>query len=144
MCIIQAPYYRYYWETATRYEPISNVMSRNRFESLKRFLHFNNNDNALPPNDEKRGRLFKIRPIFEKLRQNCVTQTPEEYNSLDEQMIKGRSFLRRYMPRKPHKWGFNFFSRNGTSGMMYDFELEGHQTQTVMCSMKKQVIVEVI
>ena len=41
-------------------------MSRNRFESLKRFLHFNDNDNALPPNDEKRGRLFKIRPIFEK------------------------------------------------------------------------------
>ena len=106
MCIIQAPYYRYYWETATRYEPISNVMSRNRFESLKRFLHFNDNDNALPPNDEKRDRLFKIRPIFEKLRQNCITQTPEEYNSLDEQMIKGRSFLRRNMLKKPYKWGF--------------------------------------
>ena len=24
------------------------------------------------------------------------------------------------MPKKPHKWGFKFFSRNGTSGMMYE------------------------
>ena len=84
-------------------------MSRNRFDSLKRFLHFNDNDNTLPPNDEKRGRLFKIRPIFEKLRQNCITQTPEEYYSVDEQIIpfKGRSILRRYMPK--NKWGFKFF-----------------------------------
>ena len=36
-----------------------------------------------------------------------------------------RSVLRRYMPNKPHKFGFKVFSRNGTSGMLYDFELEG-------------------
>ena len=29
------------------------------------------------------------------------------------------------MPNKPHKWWFKVFSRNGTSGMLYDFELEG-------------------
>ena len=29
------------------------------------------------------------------------------------------------MSNKPHKWGFKVFSQNGTSGMLYDFELEG-------------------
>ena len=120
MCVIQAPYYRFYWESATCYEPISNVFSRNRFENIKRFVHINDTN-------KNRGRLYKIRPIFEKLRQNCVSMIPEEYISIDEQIIpfKGRSFLRRYMPKKPHKWGFKIFSRNGVSGMLYDYEMEG-------------------
>ena len=77
--------------------------------------------------DENRDRLFKIRPLFEALRQNCLSQQPEEYNSINEQIIsfKGRSFLRRYMSNKPHEWGFKVFSQNGTSGMLNDFKLEG-------------------
>ena len=47
----------------------------------------------------------KIRPNFEKLRQNCPAVLPEERNSIGEQIIpfKGRSFLRRYIPKKPQK-----------------------------------------
>ena len=52
---------------------------------------------------------------------------PEKINSVDEQMIpfKGKSSLRRYLPKKPKKWGFKVFSRNGQSGFCYDFEVEG-------------------
>ena len=34
--------------------------------------------------------------------------SPEELNSVDEIMvpIKGRSYLRQYLPNKYHKWGF--------------------------------------
>ena len=51
----------------------------------------------------------------------------EETNSVDEQMIpfKGKSSLQRYLPKKPKKWGFKVFSRNGQSGFCYDFEVEG-------------------
>ena len=58
--------------------------------------------------DESKDRLFKIRPLFEPLKKNCVKQIPEEHNSIDEQMIlfKGRSFLRHYMPNKPHQSEF--------------------------------------
>ena len=64
--------------------------------------------------NESKDRLFKIRSLFERLRKNCVKQIPEEHNSIDEQMVsfKGRSFLRRCMPNKPHKWGFKIFSCN--------------------------------
>ena len=86
-------------------------MSRNRFESLKKFLHFNENNKDKKKDDETRDRLFKIRSLFEVLRQNCLSQKPEEHNSINEQMIpfKGRSFRRRYMPQKPKKWGLRFF-----------------------------------
>ena len=68
-----------------------------------------------------------IRPLLRMLKENCCKVTPEEYNSVDEQMIplKGRSSLRKYMPKKPKKWGFKVFSRSGQSGFCYDFEVEG-------------------
>ena len=127
MSVISAPYYRFYWELETRYELIASVMSRDGFESLKRFFHFNDNTKYKKRDDETRDRLFKIRPLFEMLRQDCLSQKPEEHNSIDEQMIpfKGRSFLRRYMPQKPKKWGFKIFSRNGLSGTLYDLEFDG-------------------
>ena len=120
MSVVSAPYYQFYWELETRYELIASAISCDRFESLKRFLHFNDNTKDKKRDDETRDRLFKIRPLFEILRQNSLSQKPEEHNSIDEQMIpfKGRSFLRRYMPQKPKNWEFKIFSRNGLFGTL--------------------------
>ena len=88
-----------YWETDTRYDQICAIMSRDRFELIKRYIHFNDNNNGERKQDENRDRLFKMQPLFEALRQNCLclSQEPEEYNSIDEQIIpfKVRSVLRR-------------------------------------------------
>ena len=35
----------------------------------------------------------------------------------------GRSFLRQYLPYKPHKWGFKIWGRSGVSGFLYDFDV---------------------
>ena len=117
-----------YWDITSRYEPVAHVISRDRFEMLKKYLHFA--DNHSPPHnvqDESKDRLFKIRPLFERFKKSCVKQISEEQNSTDEQMVpfEGRSFLRRYMPNKPNKWGFKIFSCNGSSGQVCDFDLEG-------------------
>lgn len=37
---------RAYWENGSRYEPVAQVMSRNRFESIVSHLHFSSNDAA--------------------------------------------------------------------------------------------------
>lgn len=58
MAIIHAPYYRYYWESSTRYEPIASVMSRDRFEVMKRFLHFN---------DKTKNKMMKTGTVCLKL-----------------------------------------------------------------------------
>ena len=84
MSVIKAPYYQCYWEMYTRYKPIASQMSCDRFESIKRFLHFNNSLKNKKRVDKIRNWLFKICLIFEKLLQNCQVVDPEEHNSIDE------------------------------------------------------------
>ena len=127
MCIVQMPRYSMYWEVETRYTPIACLISRDRFKKLKSFLHFNDNSQAPAKNDKAYDKLYKIRPLLQMLRKNCLAVPSEEDNAVDEQIIpfKGESSLRRYLPKKPKKWGFKIFSRNGQSGFCYDFEVEG-------------------
>ena len=73
------------------------------------FISVATNTKALPANDVKKDRLFKIRALFEKIRQNCTTQITNWHKDVEEQIIpfKRRSYHRRYMPNKPNKWGFS-------------------------------------
>ena len=51
---------------------------------------------------------------------------PEEYHSVDEQIIPSKtkySSIRQYNPKKPVKWGFKNLVRAGSSGFMYDFHI---------------------
>ncbi|KAJ8259928.1 hypothetical protein GJAV_G00175100 [Gymnothorax javanicus] len=122
MGLAQMPNRRSYWETETRYRPVADVMPRNRSEKLLSFLHFQDNN---AKNDTKLDKVWKLRPWLDALRQNFLSVTPEEHNSVDEMMIpfKGRSHLRVYMPAKPHKWGFKMWGRAGTSAFLYDFDV---------------------
>lgn len=124
MALFKLPRYRMYWEAPFFYEKIAKVMSRDRFEALKRFLHFNDNTYLPAPSDPDRDRLYRISPILQRLRSNCLKIEPEEKNAVDEQIIpfKGTCHMKLYLPNKPHKWGFKVISRSGASGMTYDFE----------------------
>jgi len=122
MGIIKLPSYRNYWSSALRYPSIADVMSRNRFEVLTRYLHFVDNDSDHDNNDK----LFKIRPMLVGVRNECVKIEPEEHHSIDEQIIPSKTKytkIRQYNPNKPCKWGFKNLVRAGASGFMYDFYL---------------------
>ena len=47
--------------------------------------------------------------------------------SIDEQVVpfKGQHGLKRYLPKKPKKWGYKIWARAGICGYVYDFEIEG-------------------
>ncbi|KAJ8926143.1 hypothetical protein NQ314_021516 [Rhamnusium bicolor] len=49
--------------------------------------------------------------------------------SIDEQICstKARHYMRQYLPKKPHKWGFKFFVLCGVSGFAYNLELYSGQ-----------------
>ena len=125
MSIIDFPAYRTYWALETRYLPIADVMSRNRYQQLREFLHVS--DNLQRDNPENTGnKLYKIQPIMEHVRNNCIEIEPEQEHSIDEQIIPAKnkySGIRQYNPRKPVKWGFKNFVRAGSSGITYDFFL---------------------
>ena len=63
-------------------------MPRNRFSNLKQFLHFvDNNGEHNDPGDK----LIKVRPLLEAVRNACVLTEPEEYHSVDEQIIPSKT-----------------------------------------------------
>lgn len=125
MGIVKMPNTRMYWSSHSRYSPVADVMSRNRFEQLRKYLHFTNNDDQKSSGHPEYDKLFKVRPLLNRLKEKMAELPPEERHSVDEQIIpfKGRSYLKQYLRNKPHKWGFKCFMRAGSSGLMYDFEI---------------------
>ena len=127
MGIYPNPQYRMYWNPATAVPQITRCLKGgvNRFESLKRFLHFNDNSNIPDRNGPNYDKLFKVRPIIQSILEKCQNTEPEEYHSIDEQIIptKCKSSMKQYNPKKPHKWGYKVFTRCGSSGMVYNFEV---------------------
>ena len=120
MSVIELPSIHDYWSERTRVPQIASVMSRNRFKEIKSNLHFNNNEMYNNSSDK----YFKIRPIIEKLCKSFLSLPELSVQSIDEVMIpyKGTraGSLRQYMSQKPHKWGFKFFARGSSDGVIHD------------------------
>ncbi|KAL2098379.1 hypothetical protein ACEWY4_007586 [Coilia grayii] len=96
-------------------------MSLNRWESIKRFLHFANNNQAIPGADK----LYKVRPFLNALLNSFRNIPVDEVLCVNEQMIpfKGKSNLKQYMPNKPKSWGYKVFVLADQHGIVHNFEL---------------------
>lgn len=112
-----------YWCHKYRYAQIADIMPLKKYQQMRRYIHFNDS------NFEDSDRYYKVRPVMEKVRQNCLKYETERKFSVDEMMIayKGTKAgkRRQYMKDKPNKWGFKNFVRSGLSGMIYDFVMYG-------------------
>jgi len=102
-------YWSTYWLTKT---PFNNIMSRNRYQLLSSFLHFNNNENQIARGEPGYNPLFKVQPlldIVDPLYESVYV--PGRNLSIDESIVKfkGRVFFRQYLPAKPTKWGLKEF-----------------------------------
>ncbi|KAK2713061.1 hypothetical protein QYM36_011674 [Artemia franciscana] len=104
MSIVKPPAMRMYWEGTIRYTPISEAMSHDRFLTIRQFFHINDDSLAVPSDQTSHDKLYKIRPTYDKLRENLRSIPPEERQSVDEQIIpfKGRLSFKQYLKDKPH------------------------------------------
>ena len=106
---------------------ITRGISRDRFKSILRYLHLNDNTKMPSPGQPNLDKLYKVRPLFNKLKE-CSQKAyyPHQELAVDEAMVlfKGRSSIKQYMPLKPVKQGYKVWcicdSRNGYA---YDFEV---------------------
>ncbi|KAM9316153.1 piggyBac transposable element-derived protein 4-like [Gastrophryne carolinensis] len=103
-----------YWDTqsllATPLFPA--VMSRNRYEILLRFLHFNDNSTALPRGEPGHNRLHKLRPLINSLLERFAeVYTPSQNVSIDKSLLlfKGRIIFCQYIPSKRARYGITFY-----------------------------------
>jgi len=102
------------------YENVNKTMSLKKYQKILKSIHFNNNE-EYNPNE----RFYKVQPLLDIIRRNCLRQEQGKQFSVDEMMIpyKGKKAgsRRQYIKSKPKKWGFKFFVRSGINGMVYDF-----------------------
>jgi len=124
MTYIRYPRVRMYWsqDPGLRCSMVADSMSVNRFEKIRRNLHFADNDSHETQCTDK---LWKIRPVLVSLQQSFQAAVdPEECQSVDEMMIPftGQSSLKQYIRSKPKPWGYKVWVRSGVSGYVYDFE----------------------
>lgn len=123
MGIVKMPAYTDYWSTKCRYEKVAGVMTLKKFQSIRKFLHFN--DNLRDDGD----RYYKIRPLLQIVRANCLKVEEETRFSVDEMMVPHKGTRagsrKQYIKNKPKKWGFKIFVRAGVSGIVYDFLVYG-------------------
>ena len=120
MSIVKLPSTRDYRSSSIGISHVANIMPVNRFEKLKSIIHFADNSTA-----DKDDKLFKIRPLINKINEQLNSIPIEESSAVDEQIIpfKGRHSIKQYNPKKPHKWGFKVFVLSGVSGFSYNFEV---------------------
>lgn len=125
MSVYKYPNVRSYWSKKYGFKAIINTMPVNRFEKIRQFLHFNDNENHLPPDHPDHDRFHKIRPLLDYLNERFASIPLEQRLSFDEQVCatKIRHFMKQYLPKKPHKWGFELYVLCSLSGYAYAFEI---------------------
>uniref|UniRef100_A0A6P7H0L1 Uncharacterized protein LOC114348845 n=1 Tax=Diabrotica virgifera virgifera TaxID=50390 RepID=A0A6P7H0L1_DIAVI len=146
MSLVKLPSSRLYWSATVGQPQVFESMTCNRWEIIKKNLHFSDNSNSVPknlhfsdnsnsvpvgtPGHDKR---FKIRPLLDNIKQRLLLVPKEEHLAVDEQIIptKCRHHLKQYNPAKPHKWGYKNQVLSGVSGFSYDFDIfAGEQSNT--------------
>ncbi|KAL2085795.1 hypothetical protein ACEWY4_019115 [Coilia grayii] len=118
------PYTRMYWATNIRVDKIADVMSLSRWETIKRFLHFADNNKQVAEGQPGFDKLFKVRPLLDCLLKSFRDIPIGEMLCVDEQIVpfKGRSGLKTYNPKKPKRWGYKIFVLADQHGIVHNFE----------------------
>ena len=125
MGIIHKPRIAMYWSTddilAT---PIFNqVMRRDRFLLLMRFLHFADN-RQYNPNDPGHDKLYKLREIINMTKRRYPeVYYPGKYLSMDKSLVlfKGRLSFKQYISSKRSRFGIKLYQLCTPSGILLDF-----------------------
>ena len=96
MSIISLRRSRLYWSKELGVAHISNVMIRERFEQIKKFIHFNDTALIAPPENHNFDRLFKVRPLLNYLQLIFNNIPMDQMVCVDKQMapFKGSSSLK--------------------------------------------------
>ncbi len=105
--VVKLPAPRRYWNKYMECTFITDEMAKDHWEETKNSIHFNDNTKASKYGQQEFDRLQKLRPLLDKVKEECNAIPMDNYLSTDEQMLyfKGKVGLKQYVPSKPHKWG---------------------------------------
>ena len=102
-------------------EVIRETMSKNRFQSIKQYLHFA--DNAAL---EQGNKVAKVQPPYTSLNEQLVEWGVfHELLSVDESMVPyfGKHSAKMYFKGKPIRFGYNIWCICGNDGFPYHLQI---------------------
>jgi len=119
---VDVPRWRMFWEvdTETFNSAVSRAMRRNRFDTIKRYLHCSDNSH-LPDND----RFGKMRSLMTMLNERYLNFAKlKEHVCVDESMAPyyGKHGAKQYIHGKPVKFGFKFWCLCDRFGYLIQFD----------------------
>ncbi|XP_068720561.1 piggyBac transposable element-derived protein 4-like [Montipora capricornis] len=133
MCIIMGinslPKIPMYWSSDSFIgnSDIQNVMTKNRFEEISQYIHFNDSSQEPPRGVDNYDRLLKVCPILDNILEKIQNLFKRSKNlSIDEGMItfKGRLSFRQYMPAKLTKYGIKvWMAADSSNGYVSSFSV---------------------
>ena len=122
MSTIGYPRLRMFWQKSLRISAVADVISRTRYFQIRSNLKVVI-DLDVPDEMKAVDRLWKVRPIMDRVRVRCLQQDRCRDVSVDEQMISfsGASPACRYVPNKLNPIGFKKFVLASSTGIVLDF-----------------------
>lgn len=133
-----------FWLTKT--PAFTKIFSRDSYQLIKSFLHFNDNAEQKPKGDPEYDPLYKVRPLIDIVADKYVEfYEPGESLSVDESMLKfkGRLSFKQYLPSKPStKWGIKIWSLcDSKTGYLLKFKIyTGKESENVAEGLGSRVV----
>lgn len=125
MSVYKYPCVRSFWGKR-KLPGVYDTMTVNRFEEIRRHIHFADNSKKPTRRDLNYDALYSVRPVLNHLNKKFGAVPMAQRLSVDEQMCAtkmSKTNIKQYMPSKPHKWGFKIFSICDTKGFSHQFEV---------------------
>lgn len=116
------PRIKMFWQQSLRIPVIAKTISRDRFFRIRNRLKVVV-DLDVSDSMKKTDRLWKVRPLLDRVRKGCLLQRRPVDVCVDEQMIPftGACSLRQYVPNKPNPVGLKNFVLASPEGLVLDF-----------------------
>ena len=108
MGIDSLPMRRMYWQRDTRHSTVASVLSRDRFESITRYLRLSPPVAGAAP----RNPFSFVHSFIDELNHSFPQHwNPGRHLALDESMVsfRGRSDIKQFVPGKPHPHGYKIW-----------------------------------
>jgi len=152
MSIHKLPHMNNYWSSdwVLAVPQFTQVFTKRRFWFLWANMHLVDNNNCLPRDHADYDKLFKVRPMVDKLNDNFAEcYEPHQQISVDESMVrfKGRSSMKQYLPMKPIKRGFKIWCAScSCCGYLLKFQIYTgkEQSQTAERGLAHSVVTDLI
>lgn len=125
MSVYRYPSVRSFWGRHA-FGPISRTLTLRRFEEIRKFLHFNDDSEAITRDQPGHDKVHKLRPVIEHFNKRFGSVPMSQRLCVDEMMCStkmGGNPTSQYMPAKPHKWGTKLFVLCDSTGFSYAFEV---------------------